>query len=102
MNHHFFVSASYYFFEAIAWGIPELIITVLIILAARRHRLAGLKLLAIGAILSLINHVCRTLLGYTGKITAWASVLSDCYLLTLVLMILGWALLAFQSTEKKD
>lgn len=85
------------------WGIPQLVIAVLTIVAARRHRLRGMWLVSAAAILSFLLKVILALVvkliaskADSGRI--FAPVNFYVQLLTLVVAIIGWTILAFCQT----
>jgi hypothetical protein len=93
--------------HAISWGLPQLILAVLIVMAARRHGLIGLWLLASAAILSLCVRVAGTAIMVFGvpKPAGWTSLYADTSVLSSILIflltILGWAALAFAGIKKQ-
>jgi len=87
------------------WGVPQLILAVLGVLAARRHKFPGLWVLAIAATLSFFLRVALALLihmdvdrGSSARI--YASLNFYPSLLILLLAIAGWAMLAFVAPKK--
>jgi hypothetical protein len=54
---NWFMGICYLLEKPMSWGLPQLILAALMILAAWRHRLAGLWILAAAAILSLVSTV---------------------------------------------
>jgi hypothetical protein len=82
------------------WGIPQLVIAVLAVVAARRHKLRGMWLIAAAAILSFLLKVALALVvsliaskADSGRI--FAPVNFYVQLLALVVAIVGWTMLAF-------
>jgi hypothetical protein len=89
--------------HAITWGLPQLILAVLIVLAGRRHRLIGLWFLAATAILSLCVRVAATaIIVFSDPRPGVAKVNGYAYLLIFLLSIIGWAAFAFIGTKKSD
>jgi hypothetical protein len=87
------------------WGVPQLFLAVFTVLAARRHKLPGMWLIAAAAILSLFVKVALALLVHldTDKASSgrvFASLNFYPSLLVLLLAIVGWAKLAFPRTKK--
>jgi hypothetical protein len=91
--------------QSLNWGLPQLIMAVLAVLAARRHKLLGIWLLAVAAILSLFLKVALALLvrliasraASTGVLASLNFYLG---LLILLIAIVGWATLAFPRPKK--
>jgi len=89
--------------HAITWGLPQLIFVVLIVIAARRHRLIGLWFLAATAILSLCVRVATTaIIVFSDPRPAVWTVNGYASLLIFWLSILGWAAFAFIGAKKKE
>ena len=82
------------------WGIPQLVIAVLTIIAARRHRLRGMWLVSGAATLSFLLKatlalVVKLIASKSDSARIFAPVNFYGQLLTLVVAIVGWAMLAF-------
>jgi len=91
----------------VQWGVPQLILAVLGVLAARRHKLPGLWLLAVAATLSLFLKIALALLihldtdrGSSARIYGPLNFYPS--LLILLIATVGWAMLAFPRTKKSD
>ncbi len=89
--------------EIFAWGIPQLVIAALTIIAARRHRLRGLWLVSAGAILSFALKVAlvlvvRLVVSKADSARIVAPLNFYVQLFTLVVTIVGWTMLAFGQT----
>jgi hypothetical protein len=89
--------------HAIMWGLTHLILAVLIVIAARRHRLIGLWILAATAILSLCVRVAATaIIVFSDPGHGVRTANGNASLLIFWLSILGWAAFAFVGTKKSD
>jgi len=88
--------------HAISWGLPQLVFSVLTVLAARRHGLRGLWILSAAAILSLLTKVAITaIMVFSDPIpSGLASLGSGLSLLVFVILVAGLADLAFCHTKQ--
>jgi len=87
--------------EAMQWGVPQLILAALIIIAAMRHRMVGLWLLAVAAVITFITHVWfMILIRHSGGSSGDFRLVQFPNFLALLISITGWALLAFSRTKK--
>jgi hypothetical protein len=89
--------------HAISWGVPSLILAVLAVVAASRHKLTGLWILALAIIASLIIRVTVHAILISGNPNATdlmtMNALSN--LLIFFCSAAGWIVLAFARTKNK-
>src|ERR1017187_4254033 len=98
------------FGQVLKWGIPELIFAVIAILAAKRHKLPGMGLLAVAAGLLFFHRISLTLVAAQfGKAANtsnvhWGSILAALHfyppVLILLIAIAGAVMLAFCRSPK--
>ena len=105
LNSLMIVLLSIGFGTIMQWGVPQLILAVLGVLAARRHKSVGLWVIAAAAILSLFQKVALALVvkfvpdrGDSARIFAPLNFYPG--ILILLIVITGWAMLAFPRTKK--
>jgi hypothetical protein len=92
---------SFMFAKAMQWGVPLLILAVLASIAAWRHRMVGMWLLAVAAILTLAARLWLMLLiRQSGGSHEDLRIVSYSHYLELLISIGGWAVLAFERTGK--
>ncbi|MGA2870818.1 MAG: hypothetical protein ABSF34_16855 [Verrucomicrobiota bacterium] len=107
LNSSMIVLLSTGFGTLMQWGVPQLILAVLGVLAARRHKLPGLWVIAAAAILSLLQRVALALVvllvpsrGDSARMFAPLNFYPG--MLIVLIAIVGWAMLAFPRTKKSD
>ena len=88
----------------LSWGLPQLIIALLIIFATRRHRWIGLRILAAAAILDFLAKFTTTAfivfgypVSYSLALFGWSA-----SLVVFILAVVGWSMLAFTRQEKQS
>jgi hypothetical protein len=92
--------------KPLSWGVPQLIIAVCVILAARRYRLAGMWILSAAAILAFVSRVGFTLAIQCGdgRPSAGLALLLVSYptIVISIITVVGWAMLAFCRSKKSS
>jgi hypothetical protein len=87
-----------------SWGLPQLVIALLVVFAARRYRWIGLRILAAAAILDFLARFTITAFIVFSHPVPYglASVGSCASTIVFVLAVVGWSMLAFAHTKKVD
>jgi hypothetical protein len=80
-----------------SWGLPQLILALLVVFAARRHRWVGLRILAAAAILDfLAKFTITAFIVFSHPVPyGLASVGSWASFIVFILAVVGWFMLAF-------
>ena len=95
------IGISVLFAKVMQWGVPQLILAVLMIIAAFRHRMVGLWLLAVAAVITFITSVwMRIIIRHSGGSPSDFRLVQFPNFLALLISIVGWALIAFSRTKR--
>jgi hypothetical protein len=88
----------------LSWGLPQLILALLVVFAARRHRWISLRILAVAAILDFLARFTITAFIVFSHPVPYglASVGSFASFIVFVLAVVGWSMLAFTRAKKSD